>query len=541
MKILLLEVDSFSYSAEKCLKSALESEYREAQTVKNTTVLYITIEKNDTIEEFLKIKLDIKTNSIVLYPFAHLSIDGAIVEHVKPIMDLIEKELSKKYVIYRASIGWAKKMSIESPAEGDCHFYDSEDEIWADNKSGISGKLYAKNVSENITSEVQLAKKVSHSHTHKEVTKSNYFQFLAGAHSGQICLNPRGTRLYKYISKYCESIFEDGGYLPVVTPHVWSKNTKYIKKYYSIFPNRQFTCKEQGIFRIAACLGMFNYFKTNYIYSRNLPIGYYEIGPMYRFEQRGELKSASRLRVFTMTDLHVFTTKKTLYSEIEKIATYIKTATEHFLNKEYLLIIRYTKDFEIHKLRVMGIIENLFDVPICFEKLQISGSYWCFKLEVTQIQDNVCLQLGTLQIDEKNAANMDLKIYDDKGINREQIYILHVSPIGSIERLIYAIEKTHIHLPKYLSEYRLIVFHDLDLIKNKIYTDCLHTLSSKYRIKTIDIELKNIKKQLSKLKLYDFAYYIVCTELNIEKDWVILTSTDGNSKHIKFSDLINEI
>lgn len=36
-----------------------------------------------------------------------------------------------------------------------------------------------------------------------------------------------------------------------------------------------------------------------------LPVGYYKIGSMYRFEQKGQSKTNDRATVFTMTDLHV--------------------------------------------------------------------------------------------------------------------------------------------------------------------------------------------------------------------------------------------
>ena len=69
-----------------------------------------TIEK--TVSEIEKVAAQVKTNRIMLYPYAHLSSDLSSPKVAVQVLKRIETALSGKYEVKRAPFGWYKAFSI---------------------------------------------------------------------------------------------------------------------------------------------------------------------------------------------------------------------------------------------------------------------------------------------------------------------------------------------------------------------------------------------------------------------------------------------
>jgi threonyl-tRNA synthetase len=177
---------------------------------------------------------------------------------------------------------------------------------------------------------------------------------------------------------------------------------------------------------------------------RNLPLRLYELTKYsFRVEQRGELAGLRRLRAFTMPDCHAFVAdveeaKKEMMVRFD-LARKIQEGVGLAVPEDLELALRVTKDFwNEHKEFLVTMVQQ-WGKPALVEMWDERIFYFIFKYEWNYV-DNLdkASALTTDQIDIENGERYDIR-YTDKEGNENHPVILHLSPSGAIERLIYAL------------------------------------------------------------------------------------------------------
>jgi threonyl-tRNA synthetase len=234
--------------------------------------------------------------------------------------------------------------------------------------------------------------------------------------------------------------------MEVETPIMYDMEHPTLKKYLDRFPARQYQIdaeKKKLFLRFAACFGQFLMGHDMTISYKSMPLKMVEITRYsFRREQRGELVGIRRLRAFTMPDMHTLTRD-------------MKSATEEFRKQyqasisllkevgldiaDYEVAIRFTKDFynENHEF-----IEGLVDIvnkPVLIEMWDERFFYFVLKFEFNFVDTlDKASALSTVQIDVENAERYDMTYVDETG-ERQRPILLHCSPSGAIERVMYAL------------------------------------------------------------------------------------------------------
>ena len=125
MKILSLHCDYIKFKPlKKAIKNPEELESKEQVEVKEPLGIFIAVEKSDesnpdrAVEELVKNILDlkdkVKPESIVLYPYAHLSSELSKPEIALQVLEKAELQLkSKKIKVYRAPFGYYKEFELK--------------------------------------------------------------------------------------------------------------------------------------------------------------------------------------------------------------------------------------------------------------------------------------------------------------------------------------------------------------------------------------------------------------------------------------------
>ena len=125
MRILQLHVDYVEYNPiNKEIKETEDNILKEKQRIDDTVVILISIEKNDNDEQIIKdfikeVKIfieKIKCDSILLYPYSHLSSNLESPTNAYNLLTKIEKELNenlKDIKINRAPFGWTKELNLK--------------------------------------------------------------------------------------------------------------------------------------------------------------------------------------------------------------------------------------------------------------------------------------------------------------------------------------------------------------------------------------------------------------------------------------------
>jgi len=177
---------------------------------------------------------------------------------------------------------------------------------------------------------------------------------------------------------------------------------------------------------------------------KNLPLRLYEMTKYsFRVEQRGELSGLRRLRAFTMPDCHAFVAdveeaKKEIMIRFD-LARRIQEGIGLDIPEDLELALRVTKDFWNESKDFLVEMVKKWGKPALVEMWDERIFYFVFKYEWNYV-DNLdkASALTTDQIDIENGERYDIRYTDREG-NEKHPVILHLSPSGAIERMMYAL------------------------------------------------------------------------------------------------------
>jgi threonyl-tRNA synthetase len=274
--------------------------------------------------------------------------------------------------------------------------------------------------------------------------------------AGNMRFYPKGRFIKKLIEDYVTRRVVEYGGLEVETPIMYDMDHPTLSKYLQRFPARQYQIesdKRNFFLRFAACFGQFLMAHDATISYKDLPLKIYELTRYsFRREQSGELTGLRRLRAFTMPDVHSFTSDLTMAMEEFKIRydLCLSVLKNIGIEKDDVeMALRTTKDFyEQNKDFMIDLVKKL-GKPVLIEMWDERIFYFILKYEFNFVDiSDKASALSTDQIDIENGERYDIKFTDKDGIAKHPL-ILHCSPSGAIERVIYALlEKEAIKMSK---------------------------------------------------------------------------------------------
>ena len=578
MRILQLHVDFVEYNPIDIeIKEAEDDIVKEKKRIENTIVILISIEKNDNNEQIIndfinevKIYIEkIKCNSILLYPYSHLSSNLESPKEAQIILSKIENKLKvnlEKIKINRAPFGWTKELNLKIKghplAENSKTFTKkNESESLLNNesigslknsqKSSItsltnlnneiaSNALVAedslkstwfvldpqgnltpyseynfKKENENLNTlfNYELAKKraVDEVPPHvKLMKKLGIADYEPASDPGNMRFYPKGRIIKSLLERYVSKKVSQYGGLEVETPIMYDSHHPSMESYFNRFPARQYNIKSDNkdlILRFAACFGQFLMAKDFQISYKNLPLKLYELTRYsFRREKTGELVGLRRLRAFSMPDCHAFC-KDLEQSKLEimkRLDLSVSVIEEIGLSvsNDIEMAIRFTEDFYLNNKNFIKQIATKINKPILVEMWKERFFYFILKWEFNYI-DNLgkASALSTDQIDIENGLRYGITFIDEKGEKQNPI-ILHNSPSGAIERVIFALlEKSAkmmkqgktAFLPLWLmnTQIRLIPI-------NESYLEKCFEINRYFKEKDIRVDIDDREESLSK-------------------------------------------
>ena len=375
--------------------------------------------------------------------------------------------------------------------------------------------------------------------------------------SGNMRFFPNGRLIKSLIERYVtDRVREYGGY-EVETPIMYDSEHPSMVSYFNRFPARQYNINSEGkklFLRFAACFGQFlmaNQFQMSY---KNLPYRLYELTRYsFRREQSGELVGLRRLRAFTMPDCHAFC--KDMEQAVDEIKTRfdLSQSVLHELGideSDYEMAVRFTEDFYNENKPAIEDLVKKHGKPVLVEMWKEKFFYFVLKWEFNFI-DNLgkASALSTDQIDVENGERYGIEFVDENN-NTQHPIILHNSPSGAIERIIYALlEKAakdskkgkKPQFPLWLAPTQVRVIP----LKEEFYDFC-ETLTDKISFNNIRVDIddrnESIGKRIREAEKEWIRYILVIGEK--EKNSENLSIRDrqtGDVRELSFDEFLNEI
>ena len=594
MRILQLHCDSIEYTpTKKEIKSAEEIENPETQRLEELVVVFVAIEDGDdssvaqnAINQIKNSMEKIGCKKLLLYPYAHLSSNLAKPSVAISLLKEMEDGASELEVSH-SPFGWTKSYKIQVKghplAESSkvvIKDSDSKDsEITSDALKGESTiRSYWKILSPDgtltnigdfdfsnhkkleILAKYESAKSraVDQPPPHVALMKKlGIADYEPASDSGNMRFFPNGRLIKSLIERYVtDRVKEYGGY-EVETPIMYDSEHPSMVSYFNRFPARQYNIDSEGkklFLRFAACFGQFlmaNHFQLSY---KNLPYKLYELTRYsFRREQSGELVGLRRLRAFTMPDCHAFCKDIPQAVDEIKVRFDLSRSVLHELGIEesdYEMAIRFTEDFYNENKSSIEELVKKQGRPVLVEMWKEKFFYFVLKWEFNFI-DNLgkASALSTDQIDVENGDRYGIEFIDENNTAQHPI-ILHNSPSGAIERIIYVLlekaakdsrEGRKAQLPLWLAPTQIRI-----IPLNEEFYDFCETLTDRLSANNIRVDIddrnESIGKRIREAEKEWIQYILVIGEKEANSENLSVRDRQtGNVKEISFDDFLNEI
>ena len=573
MKLLLIHSDYIEYEVKTKAIKTPEDTTKKHDRFEEALTVFTAVEKIDekgpsqvvkqAVEEITKTADQLKVRNIMLYPYAHLSSDLASPKKAQEILVEIEYELSQKnYNVKRSPFGWYKAFKISCKGHP---LSELSREI-------IPGKIEEEN--ESLKKERKLSSYwyiLTQDGTLQDIDKFNFkdynnlkkFSFYEkeksravkgepahvtlmkkleiadyepASDAGNMRFYPKGRFIKKLLEQYVTRRVVDYGGLEVETPIMYDMDHPTLSKYLQRFPARQYQIesdKRNFFLRFAACFGQFLMAHDATISYKDLPLKIYEMTRYsFRREQSGELVGLRRLRAFTMPDVHALVSDMNMAMDEFKVRFDLSLSVLQNIgidNSDIEMALRTTKDFyKENKNFIVDLVKKL-GKPILVEMWDKRIFYFILKFEFNFVDmSDKASALSTDQIDIENGERYDIKFTDKNGTQKYPL-ILHCSPSGAIERVMYALlekeakkmskgEKPMIPLWLSPTQVRFIPVGDEFVKDCKKYVDELNDVSKYLYVRAdIDDREESVSKKIREAEQEWIPIILVMGEKEKEK------------------------
>jgi len=483
LQLLLIHSDFIEFEAKRPTKMAEEIEEQARKgRMEEALCAFIAVEKFDEDDpdavvaegskQIADVAGQVHASRIMIYPYAHLSSQLSTPATAVKILKGLQETLSSDFQVMRAPFGWYKAFTISCKGHPLSELSRSirlgEGEVVSEAlKSEARAVSYWKvldlngnlvdadkfdftghdNLRKFASYEISKARAVDRVPPHVELMRRlELVDYEPGSDPGNMRYYPKGRLVKSLLESFVLDRATEMGAMEVETPIMYDMEHPTLKKYLDRFPARQYQIeadKKKLFLRFAACFGQFLMGHDMTISYRSMPLKMFEITRYsFRREQRGELVGIRRLRAFTMPDMHTLTRDmKSAMEEFKKqYQASISVLKEVGLDlSDYEVAIRFTRDFYKEN---REFIESLVDVvkkPVLIEMWDERFFYFVLKFEFNFVDTlDKASALSTVQIDVENAERYDMTYVDEAG-ERQRPILLHCSPSGAIERVMYAL------------------------------------------------------------------------------------------------------
>ncbi|MFW9806005.1 MAG: threonine--tRNA ligase [Candidatus Thorarchaeota archaeon] len=491
VRMLQIHSDGFAYEAKrKALKNAEAVKEKFYKTDDSCLVNFIAAETTDsknvaaaakaTADMIASAADEVKEKNIIVYPWVHLTETPSKPSDALKLLKSVSKDLEERgYKVVRVPFGWYKAFGIHCKGhplaerskvldiskviskDADVEVTEGEDLTALVAEEKATSAFYIMEPGGKVTeakdfdySKYQELKQYMSYETAKDRTSREppahielmkqleLVDYEPGSDAGNFRWPSRGLTLKKAIEERVTAEMVDYGAHVLQTPLIYDYQHPSLKSYLQRFPSRQYVVKSgdhEYFARFSACFGQFLLISQATVSHKILPLKLFEIAPSYRREQSGELAGMRRLRAFTMPDIHeiVADEKMAMDSVMDQIEFVEKLHKE--LEVDYEISIRILREFYEKNKDFMERIVERFGKPILVEVFDERYAYFIFKLEMNVVDSQKkagCL--GTVQIDVENGERFNITYVDDDGKEKHPL-ILHTSPSGAIERILYGV------------------------------------------------------------------------------------------------------
>ncbi|MBI5399447.1 threonine--tRNA ligase [Candidatus Saganbacteria bacterium] len=385
---------------------------------------------------------------------------------------------------------------------------------------------------------------------HRKLGKElDLFSLHEEAGAGFVYYHPKGAIIRNLIEDFLRRENIKRGYQQVYIPHLakvdlWntSGHTNYYREnmYFMEIDKQEYVVKPMN------CPGHILIYNRKPVSYRELPIRFFEMGTVYRYEKSGVLHGLLRVRGFTQDDAHIFCRLDQLETEILSVLEFIEYTMKTFG-------FEYEVNLSTRPGKFAGTIENwdkateilqcaLQDRQVPFEIDPGAGVFYGPKIDV-KLKDALgrLWQGPTVQVDFNLLERFNLTYTADDGTKQVPVMV-HRAILGSIERFFGAlIEHYAGAFPLWLAPVQVILLPIADR-----HNDYAQSVADKLKAEGFRVEVdsrrEKIGAKIRDAQMQKVPYMLIVGDKEAQEQTVSVRHRSQGDQGLKsFSDLLMQL
>jgi len=353
---------------------------------------------------------------------------------------------------------------------------------------------------------------------HRRIGKElELFFTFEEAGPGLVFYPPKGAIIRMIIEEFERKEHIKRGYLPVITPHILRLDLWKKSGHWDNYKENMFFLEidEQGYaIKPMNCPGHILIYKSLIHSYRDLPVRFFEMGTVYRYERSGVLHGLERARGFTQDDAHIFCTPEQLESEIKGVLEFAFYMLNSFGLKDFEITLstrpeKYIGSDEIWEKATSALRNALKSLNIEYVVAEGEGAFYGPKIDIKlKSLYGKSWQGPTIQVDFNLPERFDLT-YDDFDGSRKRPVMIHRTVLGSMERFLgVLIEHYGGRFPLWISPIQIIVLPIAD--RHRDYAlEIVNTLKERGFRVSIDLEPASLNYKIRKAITQKIPYLFI--------------------------------
>jgi threonyl-tRNA synthetase len=256
--------------------------------------------------------------------------------------------------------------------------------------------------------------------------------------------HPKGATVRRVMEDYSRGRHERGGYDFVYTPHIAKSVLWETSGHLSWYKDGMYPPMEMDgatyYPKPMNCPFHIMVFKSSQRSYRELPVRFFELGTVYRYELSGAVHGLMRSRGFTQDDSHIFCTREMVPDELSSLLAFVIDVLRAFGFDDFEFKLSTRPDDkavgedELWDMATDGLRHALESAGLDYTVDEGGGAFYGPKIDV-DVKDAIgrSWQLSTLQLDFNLPERFELEYIGPDGQPHRPVMI-HRALFGSVER-----------------------------------------------------------------------------------------------------------
>jgi threonyl-tRNA synthetase len=270
------------------------------------------------------------------------------------------------------------------------------------------------------------------------------FSFPEELGAGLAVWHPKGSIVRRVMEEFSRQEHETGGYEFVFTPHIAKSNLWETSGHLDFYADGMYPPMElEGASyypKPMNCPFHLLVYRSRQRSYRELPLRFFELGTVYRFERSGVIHGLLRTRGFTQDDSHIFCVPEQIVPELQSLLAFVlrmlrtfgfETFTAEISTRPAEKSVGSDEDWEM---ATAALFEAIEDSGLPYRVAEGDGAFYGPKIDI-HVEDAIGRpwQLSTLQVDFQMGKRFGLE-YVGADNARHHPIMIHRALFGSVER-----------------------------------------------------------------------------------------------------------